>query len=445
MPDTLYQNPTLFAEGDNRITLSASEQLALKEALYEQIIEHKISGLSQELIYAVFHKTIRYNKREDDLNGVCLGNLTSTGSRSDYVNKHVTELIAQSVLISRLGTHGRILSINFNFAQWGKSVEYNRENGGLVCDPEALLATSAPLSDRPQSGSHAPRGNPVSNAPALRDTSTATEQELGRSASGLHSHEARGNEGLTDIFSRLLPDNIPLNIAALITEDVLKQVMQKLVDFIVPLLQDNAIIEHIKNAIKPQTEPDKIPKSNIVKPVEAFHETPKPEQAENAENDIPTTLTEESKDYSKLIFPKALKPYEQTQITRILEKEATHDLDTVQTVLDSMSSRYQAGLEPIKSPIAYFRKLLTSAQQGDFDRSYAEVYREQRAETQQQEKTQSGSQERRLHLDKYNEAKNKYEFLKLFSQNTGTSLRAEAKERKWIDLIEEMGFDLGEA
>ena len=82
-------------------------------------VKWKFSGNQARIVHAIFRHTVGFLKREDDINGSRLEQIT--GIRYDHANEIVRKLAAQNILILRKGFYGFWTSINFNFSQWNQA------------------------------------------------------------------------------------------------------------------------------------------------------------------------------------------------------------------------------------------------------------------------------------------------------------------------------------
>jgi hypothetical protein len=129
-PET-SQNPSLCAK--NRLNLLPEHLAQISTAFILQLSLAKAGEQGSRILSTIFSQTIAYNKREDDMNGKRLEQLT--GIRSDHANETVRRLEALHLIITRRGTYGKWMSINFDFPNWGKHFPTSETN-----DPHCLLS-----------------------------------------------------------------------------------------------------------------------------------------------------------------------------------------------------------------------------------------------------------------------------------------------------------------
>ncbi len=129
------QNPSLCAE--NRLNLLPEHIAQIGSAFILQLSIITLRPQDSRILSAIYSQTIGYNKREDDMNGTRLEQLT--GIRSDHANEAVRRLQTANVIITHRGRYGKWMSINFDFAHWGEKLSECYTN-----DPSCLLSNSYP-------------------------------------------------------------------------------------------------------------------------------------------------------------------------------------------------------------------------------------------------------------------------------------------------------------
>ena len=232
MSDKVYPNKAMRASGENRIDLSDADLNVLRNAIDQHVRQHNIKGLRSEIVYAVFRHTVCFNKRGDDMNGGRLQKLT--GSRYDYCNNRVKILLENSVLIGREGHYGKILSINYDFDQWGKIPD---DNDKPAMQPEEFLAKQ----------------------PAPKPTNTATD---------LPKHPVIAVENSSAIIPNVMikqPDNnliqnsvaqlMPDDITRLISHEVISVIVTTVVSCLQNVLQSTQVSQPEKTAETAKTQP----------------------------------------------------------------------------------------------------------------------------------------------------------------------------------------------
>ena len=125
------QTPSLCLE--NRLNLLPEHIAQIGSAFIFQLSISTLRSQDVRILSTIYHQTIDYNKREDDMNGKRLEQLT--GIRSDHANEAVCRLQALNIIITRPGHYGKWMSINFDFAHWGEKLSKLHTN-----DPSCLLS-----------------------------------------------------------------------------------------------------------------------------------------------------------------------------------------------------------------------------------------------------------------------------------------------------------------
>ena len=128
-----YDNPSLRPE--NRLHLLPEHIAQISTAFIQQLSFATLKSRETRILSALYYQTIGHNKREDDMNGACLELLT--GIRSDHANEAIRRLDALNIVMTRKGSYGKWMSINFDFKNWGKEVPETRTN-----NPNLLLSTT---------------------------------------------------------------------------------------------------------------------------------------------------------------------------------------------------------------------------------------------------------------------------------------------------------------
>lgn len=124
-------NPSLCAE--NRLNLLPEHIAQISNAFIIQLSLARLSPRDSRVLCAIYSQTIGYDKREDDMNGTRLEQLTAI--RYDHANDSVLRLEALNIILTREGHYGKWMSINFDFKHWGKECFESANN-----DPSCLLS-----------------------------------------------------------------------------------------------------------------------------------------------------------------------------------------------------------------------------------------------------------------------------------------------------------------
>ncbi len=137
--------PNAATASANNAEFSAAPNNSLENLLPEHLnmissewlanlVQWRFSGNQMRVLNAIFRHTIYFWKREDDMNGTRLQQITEI--RYDHINHIVKKFAEQNVLILRKGFYGFWMSINFDFSTWGKkNIDIPADNN----DPTRLL------------------------------------------------------------------------------------------------------------------------------------------------------------------------------------------------------------------------------------------------------------------------------------------------------------------
>ncbi len=148
-------------------------------------VKWQFSGNQARIIHAIYRHTIGFLKREDDINGARLEQIT--GIRYDHANEIIRKLAAKNILIVRKGIYGFWTSINFNFSQWNQSdIDVSLDNN----DPTQLLPEE--LRNTPADSGYSlndnPEQTPVNHQSAIH-SNTAPVQKSTQSNTPVKSTE----------------------------------------------------------------------------------------------------------------------------------------------------------------------------------------------------------------------------------------------------------------
>ena len=124
-------NPSLCAE--NKLNLLPEHLAQIGAAFIFQLSKSSLAPRDFRILTSIYNQTIGYDKREDDMNGVRLEQLT--GVRRDHANESVLRLESFGIILTHRGKYGKWMSINFDFPNWGKALSESTTN-----DPSCLLS-----------------------------------------------------------------------------------------------------------------------------------------------------------------------------------------------------------------------------------------------------------------------------------------------------------------
>ena len=106
--------------------------LIIYRALYRKLALANLTSQQFRVMSTIFTQTVGFDKREDDMNGARLEQLTKI--RSDHANETVRQLERMNLIVTRQGRYGKWLAINFDLAHWGEDYR-----GISSTDPRGLL------------------------------------------------------------------------------------------------------------------------------------------------------------------------------------------------------------------------------------------------------------------------------------------------------------------
>lgn len=117
----------------NKLNLLPEHIAQIGTAFIHQLSLAPLTSRDLRILTTIYNQTIGYDKREDDMNGTRLEQLT--GIRSDHANESVRRLEALNIIITHQGHYGKWMAINFDFPNWGKLSSDSTTN-----DPRCLLS-----------------------------------------------------------------------------------------------------------------------------------------------------------------------------------------------------------------------------------------------------------------------------------------------------------------
>ena len=117
----------------NKLNLLPEHLAQIGTAFIHQLSLAPLTARDLRILTTLYDQTIAYDKREDDMNGVRLEQLT--GIRRDHANESVRRLAAFNIIITRQGHYGKWMAINFDFPNWG-----NPSSDTTTNDPRCLLS-----------------------------------------------------------------------------------------------------------------------------------------------------------------------------------------------------------------------------------------------------------------------------------------------------------------
>ena len=117
----------------NKLNLLPEHVAQIGTAFIHQLSIAPLTARDMRILTTIYDQTIAYDKREDDMNGTRLEQLT--GIRRDHANESVRRLEALNIILTHQGHYGKWMSINFDFPNWGKASSDSTTN-----DPRCLLS-----------------------------------------------------------------------------------------------------------------------------------------------------------------------------------------------------------------------------------------------------------------------------------------------------------------
>ena len=117
----------------NKLNLLPEHLAQIGTAFIHQLSLARLSPYNLRILTTIYDQTIAYDKREDDMNGTRLQQLT--GIRGDHANEAVRCLAALNIIITRQGHYGKWMAINFDLKNWGKP-----SSDTTTADPRCLLS-----------------------------------------------------------------------------------------------------------------------------------------------------------------------------------------------------------------------------------------------------------------------------------------------------------------
>ncbi|MCK5918733.1 MAG: replication protein [Cocleimonas sp.] len=117
----------------NKLNLLPEHLAQIGTAFIHQLSLAPLTARDLRILTTLYDQTIAYDKREDDMNGTRLEQLT--GIRRDHANESVRRLVALNIILTHQGHYGKWMAINFDFPNWGKPSSDTTTN-----DPRCLLS-----------------------------------------------------------------------------------------------------------------------------------------------------------------------------------------------------------------------------------------------------------------------------------------------------------------
>ena len=123
---------------DNYLNLLPEHRNEINNQWLSHVVTQRISGNGMRILHSIYRHTIGFNKQKDDLSGKRLQQISYI--RADHANHTLHALEADHAIICQDGRYGQIVSINFDFASWGKKhCEEQQITPKFISDPRYLL------------------------------------------------------------------------------------------------------------------------------------------------------------------------------------------------------------------------------------------------------------------------------------------------------------------
>ncbi|MCK5897178.1 MAG: hypothetical protein KAG20_10245 [Cocleimonas sp.] len=289
----------------NRLQLLPEQLAEIGTAFIQQLSCSPLTSREIRILSAIYDQTVARKKREDDMNGTCLELLT--GIRSDHANHAVRCMEALDIVITRKGTYGKWMSINFDFQYWGKSSPEKKTNDPTILVsaryktplPDDTAGTIAFCSHTPPiaiTANTKPIDKPVKEAVTAVTTPPVTQEE----ATQRHDKPSNTPSDKHPLTLPAKPFNIsypssfsnPLRekIATALKEISVQQQAQRLVDYFAICLQNGTIRKPIAyfTTLKNRLLNGQL---DLSEATPSDHQTRSPEQ-KKANQELPTLKAE---------------------------------------------------------------------------------------------------------------------------------------------------------
>ena len=228
----------------NRLNLLPEQLAEIGTAFIQQLSCSPLTSREIRILSAIYDQTVARNKREDDMNGACLTLLT--GIRGDHANHAIRCMEALDIIITRKGSYGKWVSINFDFKYWGKNVPEKKTNDPtiLVSEryktplPDDTAGTTAFCSHTPPAtltANTAPTDTPIKKPVQQEKTKKPSDKPTDKQPLALPAKPF--NITYPHSFSKQLREKI----ATAIKEISVQKQAQRLVDYFANCLQNGSI------------------------------------------------------------------------------------------------------------------------------------------------------------------------------------------------------------
>ncbi len=384
MPAPVYPNSknsasssqTLSPENKHPLHLQDTDRIDITQQFIRQVTSSCLSSRMHRVVMAIFSQTLDFNKFEDDMNGRRLQQLTNIFPH--HANEAVRALEAMNALITRDGTYGKYMSVNFDFEQWGKGDcdKYPINDPHILLDSEEdedSAATLTPekyeqLADYEKRELDAFLSGEIANEIANETAKTPPSEKSQAQWQAEHEQLLQIINDLTTKLRELEAQVNTLLAERALLAKVTKAAKATEKSKTAPILVTKPkITPEIPSERQPEIKPET---ANVVTeaPVAATKSEPETRAIAQpithpAEATPPTTQVTPSSEPVVLHFPSQLNE-DQCYDAEKLVKRAD---DKAQILLDMLEKRLRNTANPVKNPIAYLSSLLTRLKNNQLD------------------------------------------------------------------------------
>ena len=447
---------------DNYLNLLPEHRNEINSQWLSHIAKQRISGNGFRILTAIYRHTIGFNKQKDDLSGKRLQQISSI--RADHANHTLRVLAADHVLICQDGRYGQIVSINFDFASWGKKhCKDNQITPKFISDPRTLLPEyyrdepidtgniiGANLSDVLEENTYLPDVTTDNTHTTTTADKTADKTAKTEAQAPQYNPETAKNH-----TEKIEKDDSETLIVVKKSSQIIEKLVKKLdhlEDHIQTLQQQISDIEHIQSQPQDAINTSTIEKKSTATDTQATEEQAIPRQAFNTIDtnaseaqqtqtpaintnavDNSTTAMEDSLSTSPelidLRYPDNIDQHSRHALQGLLFKAKGH----AQNILDLLALRLENTQNPIQDIVVYCSSLVRLAHKNALDLDTLHAYRAKQkpALSIQEQQMQKLQQE-------YQEAYTEYQHFKHINE-----LQAQSRQcsiEKYLDESGMQGF-----
>lgn len=207
----------------NKLDLLPEHIAEIDKALHRQISMTRLTANELRLLLVIHQQTVGYNKREDDMNGARLEQLSKI--RADHANETIRSLASKNVIFTHRGNYGKWMSINFDFAHWGAQFYGTYNNNPTILLPDYYQNT--PIDVGLDLSKSAEKSTPELGDTINKNINTNTECNIDYQ------------------FPRTIPRKLHPKITQLLQQISHSQQAQALLNYFAQCLQNNTIHQPI--------------------------------------------------------------------------------------------------------------------------------------------------------------------------------------------------------